>query len=98
VDSLLGKKVTVFQKRPLRSQGPYMPAQQEPAPQACAPGQAAPVEQAGSLESLPLPTQPGRDMSFSVFFDLHAGQGSVSLLTRWTISSNTFPHFLHSNS
>jgi hypothetical protein len=57
----------------------YIP-QQLPAPQESAPGQAAPVEQAGPVESLPLAMPPTRDISFLVCFDLHFGQGSVSFV------------------
>jgi hypothetical protein len=74
------------------------PQQPPPAPQAVAPGHMLPVEHAGLLDILPMLMPPTRDMSFSVFWDLQVGQGSVVFETEWTISSNTVPHCLHSNS
>jgi hypothetical protein len=49
--------------------------QQPPAPQEVAPGQGAPEEQAKSPEPFPIPIPPMRDISFSVFGDVQAGQG-----------------------
>jgi hypothetical protein len=57
-----------------------------------------PLEQAGLLDILPMEIPPTRDMSFWVSFDSHLGQGSDALVTAGTISSKTFPHFLHSYS
>lgn len=75
-----------------------VPQQPPPAPQAWAPGQAAPLEHAGPLEIRPIAMPPTRDINFSVSFELHAGQGRVLFVNEDTISSNTFPHFLHSYS
>ena len=69
-----------------------MLGQHPPAPHAVAPGQGAPEAHAKSFDPLlPDPMPPMRDMSFSVFLDLHVGQGRALALLA-TISSNIFPH------
>jgi hypothetical protein len=73
--------------------GYCMLGQHPPAPQEEAPGQGAPDPQAKSFEPLlPIPMPPMRDISFSVFLDSQAGQGSEATALLETISSNVFPH------
>jgi hypothetical protein len=57
------------------------PQQAPPAPQAEAPGQAVPFEQAGVLVIFPMAMPPTRDMSLAVSCDSHLGQGRVELVT-----------------